>query len=74
MTTNTITDRAYDAVLQLLKQTSGAPSTAEFVKTVETFARQFAFDVAGKLVRIDDAGEAAIAARNAVDRAAKGEP
>jgi hypothetical protein len=69
-----ISERAYDAIAQLMRTTSGAPSAGELAKTLERFAMSFAYDAALKMTSYPDSDGARIAVLNCVDRAAKGEP
>ncbi len=69
-----ITERAFEAVGELMKDTSGAPTIPEMVRMAEQFAREFAFDAGLKLCTNPDSEGAVIAVRNVIDRAARGEP
>lgn len=69
----TLSERAYDATLKLMQDTSRAPSVAEIAKAMERFALTFGYEVGFKLVSHPDSDGAAFAIRNAVDRASKGE-
>lgn len=69
-----ITERAYEATTALLARTSNAPMPGEIAKLLELFALGFAREVAFKLCTTPDSEGAAIAVRNAVDRASRGEP
>lgn len=68
-----ITERCYEAALELRKNTSGAPSVHEIAAAMEKLALEFGGDVGLRLVdKLND--DSALAIRNAVDRASKGEP
>lgn len=69
-----LSDRAYTATLDLLSRTSKAPSLAEIAKTLESFAIRFGSQVGYRLCVRPDSDGAMLAVRNAVDRAARGEP
>ncbi len=68
-----ISERAYNVVTDLMHRTSRAPSAGEIAKAVEAFALRFAYDAGLRLVPAVNE-DSAHAIRNAVSRAAAGEP
>ncbi len=69
-----ISEEAYEAALELVRSASNAPSTREIAAYMETFALMFGKEVGIRLLNGKLNDDTLLAVRNAVDRAAKGEP